>query len=113
MKKITTILGFMLISSTVFASDMKLESYDCGLQVGKSLNKLAGSTAAKDITNLAEDLSNFASQTKLASQEKDEDYKLQISQAANSSWQSIIYSIKQIKSVSADEAKAIETACDL
>lgn len=113
MKKVTTIFGFMLISSTVFASDMKLENYDCGLQVGKSLSKLSGTSVAKDINNLAEDISNYATQSKLASQEKDEDYKLQISQAANSTWQSIIYSIKQIKTVSADEAKAIEAACDL
>lgn len=114
MKKMTTILGLVLISSTVFAAGApKIESYDCGLQMGQSLSKLSSTAVAMDAKNLSEDLANYVEQSNLASKTRSKTEKTQLLQAAGSSWQSIVYSMQQIKSVAADEAAAINKACDL
>ena len=114
MKKMTAILGLVLMSSTVFASGLsKLESYECGLQVGKSLIKLENTPVRQDVVILSEDIANYSAQTKLLTTLKKKSEKNQVAQAANNSWQSIVYSLGNIKDVSADEAAAINTACDL
>lgn len=114
MKRVPAILVLVLTSSIVFATQAsKLESYDCGLQVGKSLVKLEYTSAQQDAINLSEDIANYTAQTKLSVSLKKKSERKQVAQAANNSWQSIVYSMAQIRSVAADEASAINTACDL
>jgi len=90
-----------------------MEGYDCGLQVGKSLAILSSSSVKQDAQNLSEDIANYSAQMNLASKTRKKDDKAQLLQAANSSWQSISYSMNQIGKAAPEEAKAIEQACDL
>lgn len=114
MRKMSTILVMVLISSTVFATELlKLEKYNCGLQVGKSLAILASTSVYQEAVNLSEDIESYSTQAKLSKTLKKKAERAQAAQAANSSWQSILYSIEQINAVSADEATTIKTACDL
>lgn len=114
MKKLAPFFGLLLVSSTVLASaPLKLETYDCGLEIGKAITTLSGTSVAQDATNLAEDLSNYASQSRLALTIKNKTERRMVEQAARNSWQSIVYSLEQIKTVAPQEVTAINAACDL
>ena len=119
MKKMTAILSLMLISSTVLAAGkkaagpLKMEGYDCGLQVGQSISALAETSAKQDAITLSEDIANYIAQNKEAAKTRKKADKAQILQAANNSWQSIAFSMGNIKSVSEEQATLIDKTCDL
>ncbi len=104
-------------SSAAAQQAPKIELYECGLQVGKSIGALVGANAKENVVNsvkyLSEDITNYIAQVKLAATLSDGRNKSQVLQAATNSFRSIEFSMEQIKEANPGIAAAIQQACDL
>ena len=114
MKSVNLILGFLFVAGSAIANPVsKIEKFECGLQVGKSIGLLAQTLAKDDVITVSEEIGNYITTTDSVSQLKTEMEKELALQSANNSWQSILFYMDKIKDVSPVQHSDISKACDL
>lgn len=117
---VAAILSGTLVASNAAAEHAKNDNrsitdlaYACGMEVGKAIGVLAGTSVQSDAKNLSEDIKNLLAQVQLLEKPLSGSARKQVEQAAQSSLKSIQFSLKSISQVNPRVADVLRETCKI